>query len=735
MSRHTYCPQGHRFDWLEAEWPDPEAFPLRCKVCRSVVARTLEEFRVLVTRDSATDPEIELPPDPAATVTQSGPPIPPDYEVVAAVGRGGVGSIFRAVQRKFGRVVALKMVPPTPHEDRSHRARLLERGRAAALLDHPHLVRTYDFGEYNGWLYEAQEFMDGGDLSQLLQLRRGLSPHQAALLLAPIARAVHYLHEHGYIHCNLKPRKVLLTAAGTPKLADLDLAKRRDEDQPEGSLVGTPSYMAPEQARGDNAGIGPATDVYGLGAILYETLTGRPPFHGGTLMETLQQTMTAEPTPLRQLLPGVPRELEQICSRTLQKDPRRRYATARELAEQLERFAGGQEGPATGTPAPSAVPRSLPSVAAPPPTAPPTPPPRRAAPPAAMPPMPESTAYDLSEPEAEEEARVGRADTGRSPRRADSTSGDALPGPFRPLPRRKLGLWARLRAWLGGWLGGGRQACDQVDATVFAPPIVANGQEFMVQVFAHLPAQSGQARELAQEFDPQAERRGFTSLELEVANGERLTFHLTMPGLRVDRPRAGLLWRRRPDAVQFGVLVPPDHPAGTVLGTVTVSLETVPVGHIKFKLTVTRGTPPLHRSEPGPTGESAQRYRYAFISYASADRKEVLKRVQMLARLHIRFFQDILDLDPGVRWERELYRQIDQSDLFLLFWSSPARESKWVLEEIRYALRRKGDNELAPPEIMPIVLEGPPPPPPPDELAHLQFNDYLLYFMQDPGSQ
>src|SRR5262249_1461814 len=172
---------------------------------------------------------------------------------------------------------------------------------------------------------------------------------------------------------------------------------------------------------------------------------------------------------------------------------------------------------------------------------------------------------------------------------------------------------------------------------------------------------------------------------------------------------------------------------GTVIGTVTASLQSIPVGHIKVKLNVIQATPLASVAASVALGETAQRYRHAFISYASADRKEVLKRVQMLARLRIRFFQDVLNLDPGVRWEKELYRQIDQSDLFLLFWSTPARQSKWVLEEVRYALKQKGDNDLAPPEILPIVLEGPPPPPPPDALSRLQLNDYWLNWMQEPN--
>jgi hypothetical protein len=159
---------------------------------------------------------------------------------------------------------------------------------------------------------------------------------------------------------------------------------------------------------------------------------------------------------------------------------------------------------------------------------------------------------------------------------------------------------------------------------------------------------------------------------------------------------------------------------------VTVCQENVPFGHIKFKLSV---SPSGKTEPPAALGDAAHCYRKAFISYASIDRTEVLKRVQLLRPLRIRFFQDVLDLEPGDRWERQLYRHIDESDLFLLFWSKAARESRWVQEEIRYALRRKGGDEAAPPAILPVILEGPPPPGPPEELAHLHFDDYMLYFM------
>jgi len=274
--------------------------------------------------------------------------------------------------------------------------------------------------------------------------------------------------------------------------------------------------------------------------------------------------------------------------------------------------------------------------------------------------------------------------------------------------------------------------CHQVDCTVFAPPAAARGKTLMVQVFAHLTDQGDVAGQVAREFDEQAERRGFKSLGLRIEPGARLLFQLTMPGLKVDEPIQALIWHGPATSAQFGVAIPSRHSLGTVVGTVTISLEGVPIGHIKFKLTVTTASQKAARKKAEPVGDEAHFYRQAFVSYATPDRREVLKRVQMLARLGIRCFQDVLDLEPGERWERALYRHIDESDLFLLFWSAAAKRSKWVLKEVRYALQRKGSDEFAPPEIMPVPLEGPPPVAPPQELAHLHFGDPMLYFMGAP---
>ena len=273
---------------------------------------------------------------------------------------------------------------------------------------------------------------------------------------------------------------------------------------------------------------------------------------------------------------------------------------------------------------------------------------------------------------------------------------------------------------------------DDVACTVFAPPKVSPGQSFLVQTFVHLPEQADDARALALEMDTEAARRVFRSLEAPIPRGSRLHFELRAPGLAIDDPVASLVWQGRPDAVQFGILVPPGA-SGTIIATLSISLDSAPLGHVKFKTTVESPSAASLMSasaaEPEPQGELARRYHVAFISYASKDRDKVLQRVQMLPLVGVRCFQDLLDLEPGDRWLRRLELGIDECDLFLLFWSSEAKSSNWVRQEVRHALQRRGGDDLAPPEIKPVIIEGPPVVEPWEELAHLHFNDRVLYFM------
>jgi hypothetical protein len=267
-----------------------------------------------------------------------------------------------------------------------------------------------------------------------------------------------------------------------------------------------------------------------------------------------------------------------------------------------------------------------------------------------------------------------------------------------------------------------------VDCSVFSPPVVASGDTFFIQVFVHLPEQAEMAKQLAVAFDSDTKQLGVKTLSVPVERETELTFYLSIPNLEVDDPIQQLNWQGRASAVQFGVTVPDDLAQKTVIGTITVSQNNVPIGHLKFKLSITHSATSTSK-EPQLVGDAARVYKKAFVSYSSKDRKEVLKRVQALAVTGIEVFQDVLNLEPGERWEKKLYRKIDECDLFLLFWSTAAKESKWVLKEALYALERQGNDGLNPPAIIPVIIEGPPPVSPPDELQHLHFNDKLLYLI------
>jgi serine/threonine-protein kinase len=211
-------------------------------------------------------------------------------------------------------------------------------------LHHPHIVQVYDVGQQQGCPFFSLEYVEGGSLAQKLQ-GRPQDPEQAAQLMETLARAIHVAHQHGIVHRDLKPANVLLADGAVPKITDFGLAKRLDADigqTQSGAVMGTPSYMAPEQAAGKVKEIGPATDVYALGAILYEMLTGRPPFQAATTLDTVRQVLSEEPVPPSRLQPGVPRNLEIICLKCLEKNPRQRYATAEQLADDLCCFRGGE---------------------------------------------------------------------------------------------------------------------------------------------------------------------------------------------------------------------------------------------------------------------------------------------------------------------------------------------------------------------------------------------------------
>jgi serine/threonine-protein kinase len=289
------------------------------------------------------------PPHPKSrapvTMAANGPALPavPGYTILSVLGRGGMGVVYRAQQQGLQRIVALKMILHGEHVGDEKRRRFQAEAEAIAQLGHPHIVQVYEVGEHNGLPYFSMELCGGGGLEKQLD-GTPWEARRAAALVQALAEAVDAAHRRGLIHRDLKPANVLLTEEGVPKVTDFGLVKRLDAAGPTqtGAVVGTPSYMAPEQAAGRTREIGPATDVYALGAILYELLTGRPPFRGATSVDTMRQVVAVGPVPVRRMQPKVPRDLETVCHKCLEKQPGKRYSSAAALAEDLRRFLAGE---------------------------------------------------------------------------------------------------------------------------------------------------------------------------------------------------------------------------------------------------------------------------------------------------------------------------------------------------------------------------------------------------------
>src|SRR5438094_5853065 len=263
-----------------------------------------------------------------------------DYELLEQIGRGGQGVVFRAHQKSLNRTVALKFIRLGQWASEANVKRFRREAEAAARLEHPCIVPIYEVGERDGSCYFSMKFVEGGQLDEVAK-REPMPPRRAAELIAKVARTVHYAHEHGILHRDIKPGNILLDAKGEPHLTDFGLARLVESESSVTQtldVLGTPSYMAPEQAVGNNAAVSNATDVYGLGAVLYQLLTGQPPFAGGTTYETIKLLEDTEPRPPRLLNPKVDRDISTICLKCLEKDPKRRYASALALAEDLERW-------------------------------------------------------------------------------------------------------------------------------------------------------------------------------------------------------------------------------------------------------------------------------------------------------------------------------------------------------------------------------------------------------------
>src|SRR5881275_3227112 len=283
------------------------------------------------------------PDEPVAGGGDPGRPMPmlmdfDDYELLEQIGRGGQGVVFRARQKSLNHTVTLKVINLGQWASKAHLKRFRLEAEAAARLEHPGIVPIHEVGERDGSCYFSMKFIEGGQLDDVPR-RQPMPIRRAVELIAKVARTVHYAHEHGILHRDIKPGNILLDAKGEPHLTDFGLARLVESESTVTrtmEVLGTPSYMAPEQAVGNNAAISSATDVYGLGAVLYQLLIGQPPFAGGTTYETIKLLLDTEPRQPRLLNPKIDRDLSTICLKCLEKHPERRYSSALALAEDLE---------------------------------------------------------------------------------------------------------------------------------------------------------------------------------------------------------------------------------------------------------------------------------------------------------------------------------------------------------------------------------------------------------------
>jgi len=319
-----------------------------CTECGSPIPENAPEgccprclFALASTRLSAGDNTV---PDPYPAACELHGSIFGDYEILERIGEGGMGVVYKARQGKLGRTVALKMIRSGPLASEVEIQRFRSEAQAAASLQHANVVAIHEIGEQKGRLFFSMDYVEGESLAAAVR-RNTLSAERAARYVKTVAEAVHYAHENGILHRDLKPANVLIDANDQPRITDFGLAKQLDVESGltvSGEVMGTPSYAPPEQAEGRRGDMGPASDVYSLGAILYDLLVGRPPFRAETPVDTLRQVIDTEPVSPRLLNPKTPRDLETICLKCLAKKPRQRYGSARDLAEELERFLNNQ---------------------------------------------------------------------------------------------------------------------------------------------------------------------------------------------------------------------------------------------------------------------------------------------------------------------------------------------------------------------------------------------------------
>jgi serine/threonine protein kinase len=670
------------------------------------------------------------------------------YRIDGVIDAGGMGTVYRATEVLLDRVVALKLLAPDLSEDPGFRARLERRANLQAALAHPNIVPIFGFGQSEYGMVVAMRLIEGPTLKDLI-LARELDPRRSLRILTQVAQAIDDAHDAGLVHVDISPQKILVAAGDHAYIADFGVVRTPVEPgtvTATGRPMGMLDYIAPEQVMGEPAGA--ASDSYAFTAVLYECLTGEVPFARRGTIARLHAHMTEPPPSVTERRPDLPAAIDDVIARGMAKDPASRPGSATELSRSATSalaawrpVAGLSPGsgqvsfePERANDLGAAALATLIGRAATLGIVP------EVAPRAPGPTLPQLTPVDPSP------ASIGKFS--ELDERAPATeAGARVRAAPRAPPYRSVGSVAPWLSWLlaGGvvlalikWITGfplasavgtevSNTTAEDVECTVFSHASVRRSEPFLVQVFAHRPQDARYATARASEADPGTRKRVFKNLSCSVPIGTVISFELRMRDAIIESPVASIVWRGHPEGAQFEVVVK-DPNVQSLIGTVAIAVDARPIGHVKFRVTVA----PARPAELEPVGDDAREYTRAFVSYARKDRDKVIERLQLAPMFRLRYYQDLLHLQPGEVWSRELERAIDGCDVFLLFWSSYAKQSREVRKEVRRALERKAGADELPPEIFPVILEGPPIVKPWMELAHLQFDDALRYFIGRP---